>query len=140
MAHRSNPNLGQALYELAFSDSSDFTALAHSAGLDPGHDFVGADLAHCDLANQDLREFNFADADLRHCRFYKTIFLKEHVRGAKFPLARAALIDSYVRILGHNYHARAYLSHYYKNRAAGSVVTRILAHYLTSEERGQPDR
>jgi hypothetical protein len=230
MARPSNSNLERELYELAFSDSGDFTTLARKAGLDPTHDFIGADLAYCDLANQDLREFNFEDADLRHCRFYKTILLEEHIRGAKFsskkgffvtgdrvgriqkdeiplhsmrytdaiataierltqmdsieqkrnylasvvahdprqslqtlakvalrssnalekpsiaipflmntaissvyPLARASLVDAYVRILGHNSHARAYLSHYYKKRAAGSEVTRILADYLMGE-------
>jgi Pentapeptide repeats (8 copies) len=231
MAPPANSTLEEDLINLAEAQAGEFTTLARATRLDPKRDFVSADLTYCDLENQDLREFNFTNADLRHCRFYRTVLLRDHIRGAKFsskkgfyvtsnsageiakddiplhtlrhtdaiattimrlsemdsveekkfylenvvgldpreslqrfvrtafnsgeglgqssisipflmgtaissiyPLARGTLIDSYIRILGRNRHARGYLAQYYQNRARGPEVTKMLAAYLAPED------
>ncbi|MEZ5828610.1 MAG: pentapeptide repeat-containing protein [Hyphomicrobiales bacterium] len=219
--------LERDLIKLAESQGEQFVELARATGLDPKRDFIGADLTFCNFENQDLREFNFTDADLRYCRFYRTVLLGDHIRGTQFssrkgflvtsvtsghiakddiplssltytdaiatvikrlseletieektqylegvvaldprqslqrfartafsergrlqqssiaipslmgsaissiyPLARGKLIDSYIRILGENRHARHYLAEYYRNRARGPEVHRMLSAYL----------
>jgi len=46
-----------------------FRTLAEDAGLDPGHDFIGASLRNLDFRDEDLRGFNFSNADLRGADF-----------------------------------------------------------------------
>jgi len=222
-----NEDIEKELYQLAKANHDEFAGLARCAGLNPKKDFVGSDLRGCDFSNQDLRDFDLRDADMRHCRFYKTIFLNKHIRGAKFstkmgyqivthagsetrplsfstadlrytdaiafiieglstinepnkkrdflniiqarddrrsiqrlissaqtseitfsadhmavphlmnlalsniyPLARGDLIHSFIKVIGRNKHAHAYLHRYYKERARGPNVTGMLREYL----------
>jgi hypothetical protein len=53
---------------LQSAESDDFVELARQAGLDPRHDFVGADLRGVDFGSSDLAGFDFTGADLTEAK------------------------------------------------------------------------
>jgi len=87
-------DIERQLYELALADTDEFVKLAEISGLDPKVDFIGADLSGCDLSNQDLRIYVLHDANLTDCIFYKTLFSKENIRGAKFNTRKGYVVAS----------------------------------------------
>src|SRR4051794_9332837 len=64
-----------------------FRELVLLAGLDPGHDFVGASLRELDFRDEDLTGFNFSRADLsgadfRRAKVAGVSFLNSELTGA----------------------------------------------------------
>ncbi|WP_027834885.1 pentapeptide repeat-containing protein [Maritalea myrionectae] len=67
-------SLNEDLENLALNTSLSFETLAHAAGLDPGKDFIDADLRGADLRGQDLRSFDLSDADVTDAQLEGTQF------------------------------------------------------------------
>jgi two-component system cell cycle sensor histidine kinase PleC len=70
------------LVERATDGSPSFRSLVEDAGLDPGHDFVGASLRNIDFRNEDLRGFDFSNADLSGADFRRANITGVRFKGA----------------------------------------------------------
>ncbi len=83
-ADEAAPQTLKRLDALKAAPGLDFVTLTRAAHLDPGRDFLGADLTRLDLSGLDLTGFDLRGADLSGCNLSGTVFTPAMVRGACF--------------------------------------------------------